>query len=473
MLIDTIFTENDQVILVAPTHPLKLKAALTLQQHIDSLKQNLAQSRDIFAYTAANIQQWNHQQVPPFLNLKQVSYRAISNPYLFWGFYQTKEHKLLSIEDSDILTLFTKLNKKTKSQENRVANAIHKRIEDFFQSYPFLKQQQLPISINCFLAKDSAFIFDAIYELAARNEVTSWKVNFIITDSEEAVKQKNALKKRIKQFREEVLRTEDRAHILHNIDYTIQVIDLKNCTKEKIPYAHVSLLSNLFETNITTHAVDGFNTSIVNEELTAVTKTYYSYEENSFYTGLTLPKVRSNFEEVIAKYMSVIACHDLPYLDNVALFSRTNLKPKEMQKIDKIISRSIWVCFLEKGIGVEKFDSNMDRDSYYLVDYLNKYSSEVEGYDLLTITQGRKEIISLIQNHLYKEKYNVVSREDSAKILLQAINCLSGRWALRLIGGGMTEISGLIGSLQVFMFYKNVVKIFDPRFEEDRTCLSV
>jgi hypothetical protein len=471
ILIDTLFTNEDQTLLIAPTHPLKIKAALQLQQHIRDLGE-LDNTTDKYAYTFGNIQLWNHQQSPPFIKIKDIYYKAVTSSFLFWGVYELNASDSSLFDEGNILSLFTVAQGKSVTKQPAFTNAISNRIELFIQSYPFLEQNKLPLTINCFLNNESAYVIEAVYRLAKDKENITWKLNFIIQDSYDMHINKNFLRKKITEFREKVFESDGNSHILRNIDYSIQIINLEECKTEDIPYAHMTLLSNLFETDITPRPVNSFIPAIKHNSLTAIPRTFFAYEENSYYTGLTISNSNNPYEKVLGKFMSVIASHDLPYQDGVSLFSRTNIQPKEMEKIDKIVKRSIWVCFLEREIGIEKFDTQSN-NNHYLVDYLNKYSSKIEGYDLLTITHNRSDIVSIIKNHLLREKYNLDNSTKIAKELLEAINCLSGRWAMRLIGGGISEISGIIGSLQVFLFYKNIIRAFEPIFNDELKIISV
>lgn len=254
-------------------------------------------------------------------------------------------------------------------------------------------------------------------------------------------------------------------HIRRNVTYS------RLGSNEDPPYAHITFRSNIFEAGYTgqTSRIDTFPDALLHRGLMPKPTRYLARRSDgdSKYTYMThtwlapysvdddSPTWSANLRN-IARGMQIMASYqegglitpDYAAIRTVNIFDQ-GLAARELHD-------SLWAVHLDREIGLEIFQGRLEdngQTSPFIIDYSDQHDTGVQGFDAITTTAHLAPYIEAVRSILDAET------DDIAKAMIEVLNLLSGRWALRLIDAADTTVREKLANTLVFQYLRHVEKV--------------
>jgi DNA phosphorothioation-dependent restriction protein DptH len=471
MRMDSIYLEMgttdsiERVVLLCPTHPMRLLWLLQYQQLLFDWSTKLEGMGEDEAYRAVDpesIKKISSLNIPSALSFENNEiYINTDNIDLYWSI-------LPNSKTNDIRKVVTQLMRalgfKETAGEITSVTPLHikDRIWRYLKHHPYVTTLKLNVinpgdgylvlnTIRALqkdeefkhLKYDITFYGNLGYELMGSafddlmNENTS--AEGVMSDIDEELLQPNNNPLFPKMFFSKIKVNEDQWN-------TIQF-------KE----AHISVLIDRFSTKTLTRQIGTTPGSFFLNNLMAEYRSDFHIEATAAtWSRKVIPNqnleivVGDNAAELIFKTAKSLLGFSASYFNWNNSFDQVPTIQLELSEIDKRIITAIhensdWVFTIDRNFGIEYFDNPANSDpslKSYLIDYTPEFIDGI-GHRLIVSTYWLKEIEKLIEDGL--KKVDIPSSGYRAEEILNVIKSISGRLALKLINNpnNAKEIIGL------------------------------
>jgi DNA phosphorothioation-dependent restriction protein DptH len=456
--------QPEELLLLAPTHPLKLLWLLQYQIMLSDWSSKMEGMSEEEIKKAIDIE--GFEKVLP-LNIpnaiaftKDAFFVNTDVLDLYWSVYP----KSTTIDIRQVIALISKgLGYKDDlgNISSVTANQIADRLWRYMRHHPYIKT----LKLNVLNPGDGLLFLNTIRELQKQEDFKSLKYDITFYGSLGYELMGSAFD----DLMNESTSTETRADIdeellepSHNplfpkLFFSKVKVNPNEWTKVEFKEANVTVLIDQFITKTVSRPVGNVPGSyflhgllaeyrsefnVQNEAVTWSRKVVPS-ETSEVNDSLSISKlihsIGSNFLGLSCSY------HDWGRSDSYLPTIQLELSKQDRHILTQIHDKSDWVFTIDRNFGIEYFDNPADASSNlksYLIDYTPEFMDGV-GHRLIVSTGWLNEIEKLIEDGL--KKINIPTSSFRAVKVLDIIKSVSGRLALKLINNpnNAKEIIGL------------------------------
>lgn len=508
MFVDTVLVPSDRVavkpysmVLVAPTHPLRLLFLLRVEQLVLAWQQSGRAEDSGFRLFPPDFGQISAANLPLFLCNLGRSQRSVfaagPPPNYHWGMLLPFEDRLLnrfltdsSLGDAAQRCLFSNY---AEASTSSLASAMRSRIDAFLEAHPYLGLPDTTVLINAFNPGTGEDILAAIQQIvdSRQDECPSFFVRLVdLREAGEPPVPDPTIGAAFDTLFTRLEVTEKQRMMRSKLTYSVVALSETSLRQGAYPqryYAHLHFVADFFKSRVSVSRMDKFPPSVALAGLMPAFDLQFSIADSLFYAGLWFP-ARSESEspefglESLSRRLAQLVAAEAnpPLAPDHALYTALGFDRASKQRILPLHKHGIWVCFLDRDVGIEGFDfpqlsSKSESRDIFLLDYTRKYEQELGGYDLITTTQKIESVRSIIQNHLSQSRYGLADHGEQvgAQRILARVSALSGRWGMTLSNMLPNEIGGICGNAVVFLYLELEQQRFRLRTQDRSRCLSI
>ncbi len=506
LFIDTVFvpsrktTEPYSLLLMAPTHPLHLRFLLQVEQQVYEWQQAAQSDSQVFRLFPTDFAQINGANLPLFLcslgTTQPQVFVSGPPPNFHWGMYLPFEDRLQDYFLTDsVLGRIVKsclFPDYTESPTSSLAGAIRSRIRAFLEAHPFLNLPNATVQINFFNPGTGEDILAAIEDVASSGDNSPFfsvrLIDLKYQGQPEIPDPAIGMAFDVLFARVDV--NDKQRKTRERLTYSVTALSIDKLQLDRFPptyYAHLHFVADFFRSELVTSIFNSFPPSVIGDGLVSEFDLEFSLGDSRFYGGLWFPadcsaeRYKLSAMELNKKIAEIVAAQSMrAYQPDRALYSSLSFDPASKERILPLHQHGIWVCFLDRDVGIQGFDfpqlgSGTDGRDIFLLDYTRKFEQELGGYDLITTTQKIDSVRGIIRNHLSQNRYGLSTQGEQigAQKLLSRINALSGRWGMSLINLLPNEIGGICGDAIVFLYLEQIERRFLLRHDHGVQSLSI
>lgn len=509
LFIDTVFVPSREeaaepytLLLMAPTHPLRLLFLLQVERQILDWQQAVRADEEAFRLFPTDFQQISGANLPLFLcglgTAQPQVFISGPPPNFHWGTYlpfadKLQDHFLTNSILGRAVVRHCLFPDYAETPASSLAGAIKSRINAFLEAHPFLSLPKATVQINFFNPGTGEEVLVAIQNvISSRGDLSpSFSVRLIdLKGPNQPEIPDPTIGMAFDTLFDRIEVSTEQRKTRERLTYSAVALSADKLQSDRFPkthYAHLHFVADFFRSEPVKSAFDRFPPSVIGNGLVSEFDLEFSMGDSRFYGGLWFPptssseRSESSTVELNRKMAEIVAAQvTRTYQADVALYSSLSFAPASKERILPLHQHGIWVCFLDRDVGIQGFDfpqltGGPDGRDIFLLDYTRKFEQELGGYDLITTTQKIESVRSIIQNHLSQNRYGLSVQGElaGAQKLLSCINTLSGRWGMSLINLLPNEIGGICGNAIVFLYLGQVEGRFRLKEEDGVQCLSI
>lgn len=471
MRIDTIYFEIgtpddvDKVIVLCPTHPLRILWLLQYQQLLFNWAAQLEGMDEDDAYKAVDfdsIKKITSLNIPSALSFENNEiYINTDNIDLNWSI-------LPNSKTNDIRKVVTQLMralgfKESAGEITSITPAhIKDRIWRYLKHHPYVST----LKMNVINPGDGYLILNTIRELQKDDQFKYLKYDITFYGNlgyelmgsafDDLMNENNSTEGIMSEVDEELLQPNNNPLFPKMFFSKIRVKENQWNTIQ-FKEAHITILIDRFSTKTLTRQIGPASGSFFLNNLMAEYRSDFHIEASAAtWSRKVIPNQNleitegDNIASLIFEATKGILGFSSSYFNWNNSFNQVPTIQLELSETDKhlitaIHENSDWVFTIDRNFGIEYFDNPVNSDSIlksYLIDYTPEFIDGI-GHRLIVSTFWLKEIEKLIEDGL--KKVDIPSSGFRAEEILNVIKSISGKLALKLINNpnNAKEIIGL------------------------------
>ena len=458
--------DEENIVMLAPTHPLKMLWVLQYQQLLFNWAEKLVGASDVEAEEMINndsFEQISSLNIPSAFGFAQNEiYINSDNLDLYWSIFPKGESPDIRKVVSQIIRL---LDFKTSCGEITSITPLHiaDKIWRYLKHHPYVST----LKLNVINPGDGLLILNAIRELQKNKEFQDLSydiafygnVTYEIMGSAFDKLMEGALQVEMatSEIDESLLRP-NKNPLFPKLIFSKHRVRESDWTSINIRESHIAILIDRFSTKVVTRQTDeGIGSFCLHNLLAEYLTTFDIKGDSATWSRKIVPDQNNELFEGDNCANRIYKIDDLLLRLSACFYNWGNALDKvptiqlELSDIDKYIitqihEKSDWVLTIDRNFGIEYFDNPLSAPGVsvrsYLIDYTPEFLEGI-GHRLIVSTFWLSEIEGLIQDGL--RKMGIPGTGFHAAQILDVLKSISGRLALKLINNpnDAREIIGL------------------------------
>ncbi len=455
LLMDSVLTENEQQVLIAPTSPLAVAAHMRLQQFLHDWAND-----DPTNLLANDPNSLMPTYLMPLIRIGEQWHE--SEPVAYpWRLYQPRDDTTDTYTDS-FLPAF-----------------IARRIAEFLDVHPAYRNHRRVLTLAFVNAGDASHVLSALQMTlnktakqgeAALDELPQFEVKlYTATDLTAGVE--TGVGSALDSFMsntQEATPTWTQLELMRRLTYTKATIDEfiydTSASTNSSSFAHIAFVQNYFRPGeLEAYTIsDRTSTAYLGGTASDLERAAEIHANDiTFSSGIWIGQQSREqpLTQLMSRSLEVSAsARGNPVTSGRALGIVTRVQKR---LIPLIYDRAVWVVHLDKHVGLELFypQDEQEEKTPYILDHTDQENLQASGFDAITATTMVSPYLTRI-NAIFGR--HVAGFDEVRTIrMLRWLNLLSGRWALRLLREPDTAVKERLGAVVAYQMIAVREKLFD------------
>lgn len=457
--------EPEEMILMAPTHPLKMLWLLQYQLMLFDWSEKLLVLDESEYSKAVDIEGFEKilpLNIPNALSFEQNSFFVNTDVLdLFWNIFPKST-------TSDIRKVVAMISKALgyKNDLGNISSVSPAQIADrlwrYLRHHPYIKT----LKLNVLNPGDGLLFLNTIRELQKMDEFKNLRYDItfygtlgyeLMGSAFDELMNDEMLSEGSRPEIDEELLEPSHNPLFPKLFFSKVKVDPTKWTDVEFKEANVTVIIDQFVTKSISRPVGNVPGSYFLHSLLAEYRSEFNVMEDAVtWSRKVVPsptaEIKEEYESAgliynIGKNVLGLSCSyyewgkSVDYVPTIQL----ELNKQDRHILSEIHKRSDWVFTIDRNFGIEYFDNPVDSSpnlKSYLIDYTPEFMDGV-GHRLIVSTGWLTEIEKLIEDGL--KKINIPTSSFRAEKVLEIIKSVSGKLALKLINNpnNAKEIIGL------------------------------
>ncbi len=443
VLCDAIEDPTSGSILVAPTNPLTVAFYLSLAEQADSwiASSTLPPPGDI-----ADI---GCQYLVPFMSLSGTWYETAPSARAHAGGQSFLWRRLRALV-------------RTGGRPDSNPKLIARRLQTFLQVFDVYADQRQTLSIAFHEPGDATTIIDALRAFYGQRGIHSGGSNRPYLDVHLIVPDRERPPRAIEEFLSNRAGDTNEANMLARDRVRLRIWE----PSDELPFCHVAFVFRSPTVRDVRQVSMGDRASTMFAGgLATVPGRHILTGENEriFYWGTFASELASEATGRAGALLGSLTRHLHQLVGgqtdrihpSMTVMAATTISTEFMERV---YDRSAWVVHLDRMIGLEAFMPQTGRQARrYLIDYEDA-PDRGAGYDAITATERVEPYFDALRRALAAD---LSPTDQGLRAVLDAINAISGRWALRLLRDSPNLIRERVGTITALAAMRDLDRTFD------------